>query len=417
MTFCACIPAAAREAGWRAEIPLEGLPARLDKVDSGKPLDLIAVADGNYTLSLVPLRMEGKSWVRAVLTKGDGFFGMCLLATREEFGRMETLAVDIAERGVLQFSELPSGRQLAAVEIPITLVGECRLLPLAQSQGVTVVPVEEPPDDEPADLPANASPEQPEGPGGPPALRLHPGTYMLALLAMAALLAALVLGNIHWRRIKALAMRVKAMAVSLWAKKPVRVKEPEPSVPMGDTQELPSIPQGKCLPGLRVTQARDDALVRQIAMRTAWEAAAESARGNTPEQVNDYFRGRGGLPAGGRFLTVGLRNRDALQQLGGGSVRPLFAPNAKGQIFSLEEETGGLYLHVDYFAPPSFLLQPVLRSVCLECVFVLEDARGNPLRLENALGHAILGIIPAVTARTESGHIVTEKGRLVIGEN
>jgi len=114
---------------------------------------------------------------------------------------------------------------------------------------------------------------------------------------------------------------------------------------------------------------------------------------------------------------VGLRNRDALQQLGGGSVRPLFAPNAKGQIFSLEEKTGGLYLHVDYFAPPSFLLQPVLRSVCLECVFVLEDARGNPLRLENVLGHAVLGIIPAVTTRTESGFIVTEKGRLVIGEN
>ena len=416
LALCACLTAAAQGSGWRAEIPLEGLPARLDKVDSGKTLDLIAVADGDYTLALVPLRMEGKSWVRAVLTKGTGFFGMCMLATREEFGKIEALAVDIAADGVLYFSALPEGKPLAAFEVPLNLEGECRLLPLAQSQGVTITPVDAPAPDDPSDLPANASAEPEDGADGPGLFRLPPRTYALALLAVMALLAAPVLGTMYRRRIKALAARVKETARAMRAKKPARVKKPEPAAPSRDTREIPRIARGPYLPGLRVVQPGEDALVRQITMRTAWEAAAETAPGIAPEQVNDYFLGRGALPAGGRFRTVGLRNRDALQQLGGG-VRPLFGPNPRGQIFSLEEETGELYLHVDYFAPPSFLLQPVLRSVCLECVFALEDARGNPLRLENVLGHAILGIVPARTAYTQSGFIVTERGRLVIGEN
>ena len=421
LALWACPTAAAQGGGWRAEIPLAGLSARLDGVDSGKTLDLIAVADGNYTLSLVPLRMEGKSWVRAVLTKGTGFFGMCMLGTREEFGKLEALAVDIGAGGALRFTALPEGNQLAAFEVPLALEGECRLLPVAQSQGVTITPVDAPAPDEPATLPANASTAQAEG-AGPPALRLHPGAYVLAVLAVMVLLVALVLGNMHWRRIK-------EIAAALWSglsarvktrrrpkEKPARVDSPVSM--MEDTQELPRVVQeGTTLPGLRVVRASEDALVRQITMRTAWETASEPALEDLQAQIGEYFLGRGALPVGGRFRTVGLRNRDALQQLGGGSVRPLFAPNPKGQIFSLEEETGGLYLHVDYFAPPSFVLQSVLRSVCLECVFALEDRHGSPLRLENVLGHAILGVVPAITVRTESGFIVTEKGRLVIGGN
>jgi len=416
--------AAAREVGWRVEIPLEGLPERLDKVDSGKTLDLVALADGSYTLALVPLRMEGKSWVRVVLTKGSGFFGLCLLATREEFGKMEALAVDVTEGGALRFTALPGDTSLAAVELPVTLAGECRLLPLAQSQGVTVLPVEAP-EEEPDALPADAAPTEPAE--GPPPLRLHPGAYILALAIAIFALALLVMGTMYRRRAAALVVRAKALAAALWAKRPVRSELPdepdapedepeEKNGPSRDTRELPRIVPGPYLPGLRVTAPPERALVRRITMRTAWEAAAEPPQGNMPEQVNAYFLGRGALPAGGRFRTVGLRNRDALLQQEGG-VRPLFAPNPRGQIFSLEEETGGLYLHVDCFAPPGFLLQPVLRSVCLESVFALEDRRGAPLRLEAAPGRAILGIVPARTARTESGFILTEKGSLVIGEN
>jgi len=393
-----------------------GLPERLDKADSGKTVDLLALADGAYTLSLTPLRMGKESWVRALLTKGEGFFGLCLLCARKDFGELESLAVVIElrpEGASLRFSAQPEGRPLGAMEIPMDLAGECRLLPVAQTQGVTVTPLEPPP--EPPAQQADATPVQPEQSAGPPPLRLHPGTYVLALLITALALAALALGNTHWRRITALALRVKTRAGILWAGLTPRSNAPKPS-PRDDTRGRPRIPEGPRLPGLRVTDARDHSLIRQIIMHTAWETAAEPTVHDFPSQMNEYFLGRVALPAGGRFLTVGLRNRDALQQLGGGSVRPLFAPNPRGQIFSLEEETGGLYLHVDYFAPPSFVLQSVLRSVCLECVFALEDRQGNPLRLENVLGHSILGAAPAQTARTEAGFIVTEKGRLVVGE-
>jgi len=427
MILCACPLVAAEEApvGWRVAIPIKGLPERLDKVGSGKTVDLLALADGGFTLSLMPLRVSGGSWVRALLTKGDSYFGLCLLGTRSEFAALETVILDIdlqPEGAVLRFLAQPGDRLLAAMELPVDLAGECRLLPVAQTQGVTVVPVEAPPpDDDPLTQSVYAVPSQLEGPSK---LRLHPGAYAVALLVTALVLAALVFGNIYWRRIAALALRAKEIAVALWAniysriqalrnreKKPPRVRDSK------EKREIPRIEtEEPHLPGLRVMDTQGDALVRQITMRTAWETAAEPILEDFSARMNDYFLGRAPLPGGGRFLTVGLRNRDALQQLGGGSVRPLFAPNPRGQIFSLEENTGGLYLHADYFAPPSFVLQSVLRSVCLECVFALEDRHGNPLRLEYVLGYAILGIEPARTARTEAGFIVTEKGRLVIDQ-
>ena len=433
MILCACPPAAAEEApvGWHVEIPVKGLPERMDKVGSGKTVGLLALADGGFTLSLMPLRVSGGSWVRVLLTKGDSYIGLCLLGTRSEFAALEAVTLDIGlQQGgaVLRFSAQPGERPLASMELPVDLAGECGLLPAAQTQGVTVTPVEAPASaDDPLTQPADAAPAQPEGPAP---LRLPPGTYALALLVTALVLAALVFGNIYWRRIAALALRVKKMAVALWAsvyariqviahalrnreKKPPRARAPKEKYEIPRTEA----PERTRLPGLRVMDTQGDALVRQITMRTAWETAAESPPpGDIQARMNDYFLGRAPLPGGGRFLTVGLRNRDALQQLGGGSVRPLFAPNPRGQIFSLEENTGGLYLHADYFAPPSFVLQSVLRSVCLECVFTLEDRQGNPLRLEYVLGYAIAGIEPARTARTEAGFIVTEKGKLVIDQ-
>ena len=426
--LCACPLAAAREeepVGWRVALPVAGLPERLDKTASGRAVGLLALGDGGYTLSLMPLRADGQSWVRVLLAREDGFFGICLLGTRAEFAALETLYLDIdftPEGAALRFRAREEGGALAAMELPLDLTGECRLLPLAQSQGATATPVEAPP------LPVGATPAEPE----PQPLRLRPGAYLLALLLTALALAMPVLGTMHGRRIKALALRIKEGGVALWQgfilrfkamkvprTRPSPAAKPAPAPATArkeDTREIPLAIEGPRLPGLRVTDAQETALVRRIAMRTAWESAAERAPDGLPARMNAYFLGRGPLP-GGRFLTVGLRNRDALQQLGGGSVRPLFGPNPRGEIFSLEEGTGGLYLHADCFAPPRFVLQPVLRSVCLECVFSLEDARGNALRLENALGRGILGIAPALTARTEAGFIVMQKGKLIIGEN
>jgi len=350
-----------------------------------------------------------------------------LLGTRSEIAALETLYLDIdltPQGASLRFYAQPEGSPLAAMELPLDLAGECRLLPLAQSQGVTATPVEAPPpQDEPPAQPVDATPSQPAQ-AQPPPLRLHPGTYLLALAVTALALAALVFGTMHRRRIAALALLTKEKSATLWLGLTSLIKallsardKKTSATPREDTLEVPRVVEGPHLPGLRVTEMREHALVRQITMRTAWEAAAEPSPEAIPVQMNAYFLGRARLPGAGRFLTVGLRNRDALQQLGGGSVRPLFAPNPRGQIFSLEEDSGGLYLHVDYFAPPSFVLQSVLRSVCLECVFALEDERGNPLRLENVLGYGILGVAPALTARTEAGFIVMQKGKLIIGEN
>ena len=432
--LCACPLAAAEEEndtiGWRVVIPMAGLPQRLDSTGSGGTVDLVALADGNYTLSLMPLRTGGKSWVRALLATGSSFFGICLLGTRAEIAALDTLYLDIdlTPRGAsLRFMARPGGEPLAAMEFPLDLSGECRLLPLAQSQGVTATPVvAPPPPEEPPAQPVDATPSQPEGNPLPATLRLRPGAYILALAVTALVLAAPVFASMHWRRIASLALLVKIKSGEVWRGTASRLKarqasrkrpSPAPKKAKEDTREIPCILAGPHLPGLRVTDMRDSSLIRQVTMRTAWETAAEPSPDGTPAQMNAYFLGRAPLPGAGRFLTVGLRNRDALQQLGGGSVRPLFAPNPRGQIFSLEEESGGLYLHVDYFAPPSFMLQSVLRSVCLECVFALEDERGNPLRLENVLGYGILGVAPALTARTEAGFIVMQKGKLIIGEN
>ena len=427
--LCACPMAAAEgePVGWRVSIPMAGLTERLDNTNSGGSVNLIALADGVYTLSLMPLRAGGKSWVRALLAAGNSFFGICLLGTRAEITALKTLYLDIdlSPGGAsLRFYAQADGGFLAAMELPLDLAGECRLLPLAQSQGVTATPVEAPPpSDDPLTRPAGAAPSQGEE-DRPPPLRLRPGAYLLALLATALVLAALVLGIIYRRRIAGLASLAKEKSAALWqrlharrkARSSARIKKPAPALKQ-DTREIPRLVEGPHLPGLRVTEAREEALIRKIVMRTAWEAGAEPSGEGLPAQMNEYFSGRASLPGAGRFLTVGLRNRDALQQLGGSSVRPLFAPNPRGQIFSLEEDTGGLYLHVDCFAPPSFVLQSVLRSVCLECVFALEDAGGNPLRLENALGYGILGLTPALTARTEAGFIVTQKGKLVIADH
>jgi len=425
--LCASPLAAAEEAaagGYRVDIPVAGLQARLDTANSGSTVDLLALADGKYTLAMSPLRMGGERYVRAVLMQGSGFFGLCLLGKASAFAGVKSLCVEIEllpESALLRFSALPGGQFLAAMELAVDLAGEYRLLPVGQTQGVTVTAVEAPPpSDGPAAQPADATASPQDGLDGPEALKLHPGIYALALLITAILLAALVLGKLHWRRIKRLGL-------GLWAGidthsrallEKINEKREKPPVPKEEAPEAPG-EAVEPLPGLRVTDTRGDALVRQITMRTAWEAAAEEkpTLESYVTQMNGFFLGRAPLPGGGKFLTVGLRNRDALQQLGGGSVRPLFAPNPKGQIFSLEEESGGLYLHADYFAPPSFVLQSVLRSVCLECVFFLEDAQGEPLRLENVLGHSILGIVPALTARTEAGYILTRKGTLVIGEN
>ncbi|MDR3313519.1 MAG: hypothetical protein LBS96_03570 [Oscillospiraceae bacterium] len=149
--------------------------------------------------------------------------------------------------------------------------------------------------------------------------------------------------------------------------------------------------------------------------------AAEDAAEEPPEEMaamNAFFLGkRQSVPPSFGFTTVGLRNREHLLGVapGAGAPAPLFVPNPRGQVFSLSA-AGNLYLHIDYFAPPSFVVHSVLSNVCLEHVFRLEDAQGRPLRAEDVRNRKILAILPAHTAKTADGYYeVIEKGSLLIG--
>ncbi|MDR2525135.1 MAG: hypothetical protein LBC83_02910 [Oscillospiraceae bacterium] len=133
--------------------------------------------------------------------------------------------------------------------------------------------------------------------------------------------------------------------------------------------------------------------------------------------MNAYFTGKAAAPPPGlRLQTVGLRNREQLLAEGAqGKAAPVFALNPRGQVFSVSS-SGRVYLHADYFSPPSFVVRSVLSNVCLERVFRLEDAQGLPLRVDEVRNRKILHITPAITEKTPDGDFtVAEKGRLTIG--
>jgi hypothetical protein len=129
--------------------------------------------------------------------------------------------------------------------------------------------------------------------------------------------------------------------------------------------------------------------------------------------VNDIYLGRTASPGnGGSFLTVGLRNREALA-LG---EAPLFVQNARGQVFTLCTLSGNLYLHFDSFSPPSFVVQSVLQDVGVEQIFRLVSTAGDPLQINDVRGRELLHVLPAKTKKTDEGYQLSEKGVLVIGD-
>jgi hypothetical protein len=149
----------------------------------------------------------------------------------------------------------------------------------------------------------------------------------------------------------------------------------------------------------------------------ATEDVAADALGEE-DAISAFFLGkRPSVPPECGCITVGLRNRETLLGVypGEGAPVPLFAPNPRGQVFSLSA-AGNLYLHIDYFAPPSFVVHSVLSNVCLDHIFRMEDAQGNPLRPEDVRNRKILEILPARTRKTADGYYeVIEKGSLLIG--
>ena len=427
-------PAVAAREGFVLQVPLA---ASLEQLAKNKTLPLLEFAGGEYSLALSRLDDNGMRWVRIVVARGNFFYGACTLGVWEQLEGLETLRVDAVfqqNRAEFAFTSQPDKQRRGALAMPMSLGGAPALSAFSEEQGVSLQLRDG--EEEAAQTEAgNSSPAKREGVGA--------GPYIVALGLLVFLLAALILGQLFGRkwllelrersrqlrrllrgyRVNRVKARERVIALPPHPHDPV--PESDSAHPLMDTSEFEAHPRGTArqdasgqqprepaLAGARVMPApAQNTLLRRILMR-------EEAPAPPPEQQEEamraFFLGRARLPRY-QFLTVGLSNRDALLQLGGESIRPLFAPNPRGQLFSLEEDSGNLYLHVDYFAPPSFVLQSVLRSVCLERIFTCIDANGRLISLEEAANHSIADITPARTVRTEAGFIVTDKGMLMIG--
>jgi len=446
-----CLPlavfsSAAVEDGFTMQIPLAESLAALRK---NKRLDLLDFPGGDYTLSLRRLDDNGLRWVRLVIAREDTFYGTVSLGTWEQLQDLDSLQIDVVfqqSRAEFAMTSLPDKHRRGAIALPMSLGGVPSLSEFSEAQGIELKPRVTEEETEAAAVAAAANPRQQGNPDAPKRETVGAGPYALALLLLALVLAALILGQMFGRKwLLALRERYQMLVLLLnnfrdsrrLPRKQVIALPPGPEQQLlpnpaydstqilMNSSELPRMEhfaaekddgQKSVLAGITLMPPTEQSsLLRRILMREEEEAAPPSQE-EQEEIMQAYFQSRARLP-GYRFLTVGLSNRDTLQQLGSESVRPLFAPNPRGQLFSVEEESGNLYLHVEYFAPPSFVLQSVLRSVCLERIFVCVNANGEEMAPEDAANRFIAEIIPARTTRTEAGFILTEKGQLKIGKS
>ena len=439
---------AAVEDGFTMQIPLA---ESMESLRKNRRLDLLDFPGGDYALSLRRLDDNGLRWVRLVIAREDTFYGAVSLGTWEQLQNqdLETLQIEVVfqqSRAEFAVTSLPDKHRRGALALPMSLGGVPSLSEFSEEHGVELTPRVTEEEAAEAAKAAEAAPQQQENPDAPKRDKVGAGPYAAALLLLAVLLAALVLGQMFGRKwLLALRERYQMLVVLLknfrdsrhlpqnqaavLPTAPEQQFEPHPEYDstqiLMNSSELPRMEhfaaekedgQKSALAGITLMPPTEQSsLLRRILMREETEEAPPSLE-EQEEAMQAYFRGRARLPRC-RFLTVGLSNRDTLLQLGSESVRPLFAPNPRGQLFSVEEESGNLYLHAEYFAPPSFVLQSVLRSVCLERIFTCVDENGGEIAPEDAVNHSIAEIIPARTTRTEAGFILMEKGQLKIGKS
>ena len=447
-----CLPlavfsSAAVEDGFTIQIPLK---ESLESLRKNKRLDLLDFPGGDYALSLRRLDDNSLRWVRLVIAREDTFYGTVSLGTWEQLQDLDTLQIDVVfqqSRAEFAMTSLPDNHRRGAIALPMSLGGVPSLSEFSEEHGVELKPRVTEEEAAEAAKAAGKDPQQKGNPAAPQREKVGAGPYALALFLLVLVLAALILGQMFGRKwLLALRERYQMLVILLHdfrenrrlpqkrtvAALPPGRPEPQfvPNPEYDSTQilmnssELPRVEhlaaekedgQKSVLAGITLMPPTEQSsLLRRILMREEEETAPPSPE-EQEEAMQAYFQSRVRLPRY-RFLTVGLSNRDTLLQLGSESVRPLFAPNPRGQLFSVEEESGNLYLHVEYFAPPSFVLQSVLRSVCLERIFICVNANGEEIAPEDAVNHSIAEIIPARTTRTEAGFILTEKGQLKIGK-
>jgi hypothetical protein len=410
------LPRAAAQDGFVTQIPMA---ACLEKLANRENVALLELGEGEYTLQLNRLRDGNARWLRMVVARDNYYYGACVLGNFDQLETLETLLVEAVfqqSRAEFIFTTAPDNLRRGAVTLPLALGGVPTLSPFATEQALVLQPRVAPePTTTAAATQSTALPQA----------KKHIWPYVLALVALLAALAVFIAGRVFgYQRAAAFWTQAKGMIGKIrknLPQRPIAVSSEQPKLgpaakqsahPEQDTLEMAAVS------GVALTlELQQSSLLRRILMRDQPVVAAPSPQ-EEESAMRAYFRGRpGGRLPQYQFLTVGLRNRDALLRLDGEGAKALFAPNPKGQLFSLEEGSGNLYLHVEYFAPPSFVMQSVLSSVCLDKIFDCFDVNGNPLLPEDVLGRAIEDIAPARTVRTEAGFMVTEKGRLHIGSN
>lgn len=398
-----------------AEIPLSGVLALLS---NSKSVRLMTVADGAYTIEFSKISTgDSDFWVRAVLAKGEIYYGTLALGSRADLEAIDTLLLECeAEDGFCQLSylALPSERVIASAQLPLELGGALLLTEHAETLGVYLRPAEALPQ------PADEVELPPAEFTQPVTAKVPPGAYAAAIASLFLLLGILVLGQIYALRLRRIFDSLRQSAGGFMPKKPVKQIEIVPAeLPPKDAPPAPLPPPSDAMPVLSGVKVVPEAEGGSLRKRIVVQGGGVEASPHSEEaRMNSYFLGNVFFtPLEHSFLSVGLRNRDALLQTGGAQLQPLFAPSPKGHVFSLEEDSGNLYLNIHYYAPPSFVVQSALRSACVDRVFSLEDKDGQPLRLEAVMGHAIIGIVPARTRRGDNGYVLTEKGRLIIGDN
>ena len=447
-----CLPLAffsnaAAEDGFVMQVPVAD---SMEELRKNKRLDLLEFSGEEYTLSFRRMDDDGLRWVRLVIARGDTFYGTITLGTWEQLQDLGSLRIEAdfqPNRAEFEVTSLPDNSRRGSIALPMSLGGVPLLSEDSEAMEIALEPRVTEEEQAAAEEEEAAAAAQQEEPPAPKREKVGAGPYAAALILLVLVLAALVLGQMFGRKWRlALRDRTQMLMVLLKGLR-ARKRLPEeqaaalpPSQPKNEftsdseydstqilmnSSELPRMePSGverddsqkSAFAGITVMPApAQNSLLRRILMREEAEAELPSQE-EQEKLMQEFFVGHARLPRY-RFLTVGLNNRDTLQQLGSESVRPLFAPNPRGQLFSIEEESGNLYLHVEYFAPPSFVMQSVLRSVCLDRMFDCVDGNGGPVVPEDAVNHAIASIVPAKTTRTEAGFILTEKGTLVVGKS
>ncbi|MDR2647320.1 MAG: hypothetical protein LBB67_04250 [Oscillospiraceae bacterium] len=427
---------------FRVDLPMD---LYLIELQSKNRANIAFVHEDDFFLSL--RTVPDTDYLRLVLakdTKNDPYFASALIGERETLALEKTLRIDfvIAKDGqnsTITATLLPSNKVCASITIPWVFEGSATLAAFAEEANAPLTPLDV---TSPNGVVQTTIPngQTPKTPRQSPSIGLYIGVVALLLL----LLTAVVLSQVFRKPIQTLAdksaaaMRELGKKIDLrsaMAKRIAPKKTPaplgEPPIPAPSTIQMPlaeiareiaSAPEDVTLSGLVRAELSDIGALSSFTLQMDTGGIPNNLSSDALQSqseieiMNAYFSGKQkAIPAEYDMLTVGLSNRDVLLSTPmDTSPPPSFIHKKLGQMFSISQQSGNLYLHIDYFAYPTFLVQRALESVCLARIFDLVDTHGGRPALADVFQHKILEIIPAQTKREGDSFVLTRRGRIVV---